>query len=101
MDGESCTFINRSGNNPKSSKKRKSRTGKSRMLGIKVVINIPRNKAIILRRNKREKANNNGICKLCKGKKARKKPSVLATAPACPVTGANNDRITHLNTRFN
>lgn len=70
------------------------------MLGMKIVINVPRNKAIILRRNKSEKTSNNGILKLSKGKKARKKPSVLATAPAFPVTGANNDLITHLKTRF-
>ena len=55
---------------------------------------------MILRRSKSEKANNNGILKLSKGKKARKKPSVLATAPAFPVTGANNELTIHLKTRF-
>jgi co-chaperonin GroES (HSP10) len=68
------------------------------MFGIKTVINVPRNKAIILRRKKSEKASNNGILKLSKGKKARRKPSVLATAPAFPVTGANKDLTIHLKT---
>jgi len=55
---------------------------------------------MILRRNKSKKASNNGILKLSKGKKARKKPSVLAIATAFPVTGANDDLTIHLKTRL-
>jgi hypothetical protein len=54
---------------------------------------------MILSRKTSEKASNNGILRLSKGKKARKKPSVLATAPAVPVTGANNDLTIHLKIR--
>ena len=53
---------------------------------------------MILRRNKSEKAINNGILKLSNGKNARKKPRVLAIAPALPVTGAKNDLTIHLKT---
>jgi hypothetical protein len=65
---------------------------------MKIGINVPRNKAIIFRRNKSERTSNNGILKLSNGKNPRKKPSVLATAPAFPVTGANNDLTIHLKT---
>jgi hypothetical protein len=56
-------------------------------------INVPRNKAIILRRNKRDRINNSGILKPCKGKKLKKKPIELAMVPRVPVTGENKDFI--------
>jgi hypothetical protein len=70
------------------------------MNGIKMGINVPRNKATILRRNKSEKASINGILALYKGRNPRKKPTVLATAPPFPVTGENNDLTIHLTTLF-
>lgn len=79
---------------------RKFKNGKCRINGIKIVISVPRNKATILRRNKSEKASINGILALYKGKNPKKKPSVLATAPPYPVTGANKDLTIHLNIRF-
>jgi hypothetical protein len=70
------------------------------MIGIKMGINVPRNKATILRRNKSEKASINGILALYKGRNPRKKPTVLATAPPFPVTGENNDLTIHLKILF-
>ena len=70
------------------------------MSGVKIGISVPRNKATIFRRNTSERTSNKGSLKLCKGKKLKKKPSVLATAPLVPVTGANKDLTLHLKIRF-